>query len=481
MNSPNAPNNATAAADRVPLKQKLAYGLGGPVDILAIWVLVSIAYQVFEMELQMSPFRVGIILMALRLWDGIADPVMGWISDNTRSRWGRRRPFIFIGAILAAITYPLIWWFPMDLSHDQLMIWVIGYGILFYTCFTIWVVPFQSLLMEMTPDYDERTRVTSIRGIFQGVTGLFNGFCWWLSLRPVFSMTNEAGELVPSAINGMRYISLGVALTILILGLLPALFVKERYYTSELVESQKRMGFLKGLKTTLSCGPFLVLCVFTFLFLVGQNLYTSIGLYVGTHHVLGGDWGKSAFLSGWGTVVYVVFNLFMIPVFAKVSERIGKNKCLSIASFIFLFSAVLTWYTYTPERPYLMLVNGAFLGISFAGLWTMLPTMQTDVVDYDELKTGARREGSFASVYSVILKLGFCAGYILFAPLLTMTGFEPHLKEQSSETLKYLRLCFVFIPLVVVALAITMLKFFPIDRCKANEIRSSLEGRRGAL
>jgi GPH family glycoside/pentoside/hexuronide:cation symporter len=197
---------------------------------------------------------------------------------------------------------------------------------------------------------------------------------------------------------------------------------------------------------------------------------------------LGGDWGKSAFLSGWGTVVYVVFNLFMIPVFAKVSERIGKNKCLSIASFFFLFSAVLTWYTYTPERPYLMLVNGAFLGISFAGLWTMLPTMQTDVVDYDELKTGARREGSFASVYSVILKLGFCAGYILFAPLLKMTGFDAALgEEQSSDTLKHLRLGFVFIPLVTVALAIAVLRFFPIDRIKASEIRASLEARRGAL
>ena len=100
MDSPIAPNNSIAAADRVPLKQKLAYGLGGPVDILAIWIFVSIAYPVFNMELQMSPTRVAVILMALRLWDGIADPVMGWISDNTRSRRGRRRPFIFILSLI---------------------------------------------------------------------------------------------------------------------------------------------------------------------------------------------------------------------------------------------------------------------------------------------------------------------------------------------------------------------------------------------
>ena len=482
MTHTSTPKTSISKQDRVPLGQKIAYGLGGPVDILAIWILVSIAYPVFNMELQMSPTRVAVILMTLRLWDGIADPVMGWISDNTRSRWGRRRPFIFIGAILAAITYPLIWWFPMDLSHDKLMIWVIGFGILFYTCFTIWVVPFQSLLMEMTPDYDERTRVTSIRGIFQSLAGLFNGFCWWLSLRPVFSMTNAAGELVPSAINGMRYISLGVALTILILGLLPALFVKERYYTSGLVKSQKPVGLFKGLKTTLSCRPFLVLCVFTVLFLFGQSIYDNYGRYVGTYYVLGGDWEKSSLITSWGTLVYVIFNLFMIPVFAQISEDIGKNKCLFIACFFFLFAAILTCFTFTPEQPYLMLVNGAFLGVAYAGLWTMLPTMQTDVVDYDELKTGARREGSFASVYSWVLKLSFCTGYLLSGPFLEITGFDAALgAEQSSETLNYLRLGFVFIPVVVVAIAIAMLRFFSIDRAKASEIRASLEARRGAL
>ena len=106
-----------AAEDRVPFWQKMAYGSAGTIDILAVWVMVSIAYQVFQMELKMSFNQVALILMSLRLWDGIADPVMGWISDNTRTRWGRRRPYIFVGAILSAITYPLIWWFPRELTQ----------------------------------------------------------------------------------------------------------------------------------------------------------------------------------------------------------------------------------------------------------------------------------------------------------------------------------------------------------------------------
>ena len=121
-------------SDKVPFKSKLAYGLGGPVDILSVWVMVSIAYQVFNFELGMTFVQVATILMTLRLWDGIADPVMGWISDNTRTCWGRRRPYIFVGAILAGLTYPLIWWFPRELDQTEIMLWVIGTGIIFYTC-----------------------------------------------------------------------------------------------------------------------------------------------------------------------------------------------------------------------------------------------------------------------------------------------------------------------------------------------------------
>jgi GPH family glycoside/pentoside/hexuronide:cation symporter len=108
--------------------------------------------------------------------------------------------------------------------------------------------------------------------------------------------------------------------------------------------------------------------------------------------------------------------------------------------------------------------------------------MQTDVVDYDELKTGARREGSFASVYSWVLKLSFCTGYLLSGPFLEMTGFDAALGgEQSSETLNNLRLGFVLIPVVAVVLAIVVLRLFKIDRTEANEIRVSLEARRGPL
>jgi GPH family glycoside/pentoside/hexuronide:cation symporter len=482
MSIPSSPRVPIATADHVPFKKKLAYALGGPVDILSVWVLVSIAYPLFNMELGMRPLYVSIILMSLRLWDGIIDPIMGWISDNARTRWGRRRPFILVGAILSALTYPLIFWFPVGLTPEQNMAWVIGFGILFYTCFTVWAMPYQSMLMEMTPDYNERTRVTEVRGYFQTLAGLVNGWIWWITLRPLFFVTDPGSlELVASTANGMRYVSLGISVCILVGGVIPAIFVKERYYET-VKEHQKKVKLLDSLRETLSNRAFLILCAFTLFFLLGTAIFDSYGRYVGTYYVLGGDWGKSAVFAGWGTLVYTVFSFMFIPIFRRMSERIGKNKCLAIAVSIVLFSASTTWWTFNPDYPWLMLVNTAFIGVGYAGLWLMLPSMQVDVVDYDELKTGERREGSFASIFSWILKFSFCVGFLISGPLLELTGFDAGLEgAQADEVYKNMRIGYILIPVCSLITALFLLKFFPLNRERAADIREQLEVRRGKV
>lgn len=467
-----------APEDRVPFLKKLAYAAGGPVDILSVWVLVSIAYPFFNMELHMRPLYVSIILMSLRLWDGIIDPIMGCISDNARTRWGRRRPFILVGSVLAGLTYPLIWWFPMDLSQEMIMLWVIGFGMLFYTCFTVWAMPYQSLIMEMTPDYNERTRVTEIRGYFQTLAGFVNGWMWWLSLLPVFILP-ATGQ--PSTVNGMRYLSLGVGAIIIILGVIPAIFVKERYYES-VSKHQDKVNLFKSLGETLRNVPFRILCLFTVFFLLGTAIFDSYGRYVGTYYVLGADWTVAAAFAGYGTVVYTVFSLLFIPVFRWLSERVGKPKCLAISVGLVLFSAATTWWTFNPAYPYLMLVNTIFIGAGYAGLWLMLASMQADVVDFDELKTGERREGSFASIFSWILKFAFCIGFLISGPLLELTGFDATLEgAQPGAVLRNMRIGYIVIPVAALVAALALLKIFPITPEKAAEIRAQLEDRRGKV
>lgn len=468
-----------AQEDRVPFGKKLAYALGGPVDILSVWVLVSIAYPFFNMELGMRPLYVAIILMSLRLWDAVTDPIMGCISDNTRTRWGRRRPYILVGAILAGLAYPAIWWFPSHFNQTQVMLWVIGFGCLFYTCFTVWGMPYQSLLMEMTPDYNERTRVAEIRGYFQTLTGFVNGWVWWITLRPIFAnpVTGQA-----STVNGMRYVSLVIGAVIIVLGVIPALFVKERYYESNLTRNQKRINIFTSLRETLSNRTFTMLCLFTLCFLLGTAIFDSYGRYVGTYYVLGGDWARSSSFAGYGTVIYTVFSLSFIPIFRRLSERWGKLRCLQLSVLMVLFSATLTWWTFNPAYPYLMLLNTVFIGAGYAGLWLMIPSMQVDVVDDDELKTGERREGSFASIFSWVLKLSFCIGFLISGPLLEWTGFDSTLTGPQPDTVLHnMRVGYIAIPVTSLVIAFLLLRFYPLTRERMGEIRGQLEARRGKV
>lgn len=472
-------NASISPEDHVPLGQKLAYGIGGPVDILGIWVLVNMAYQVFNMELGVSFTGVALILMALRLWDGIIDPIMGWISDNTRSRWGRRRPYILIGAVLCGLTYPLIWWFPKGLSEPQLLAWVIGFGILFYTCFTIWAMPWASLIMEMTPDYNERTRVAAIRGYMQSISSLVVGFSWTIARMPMFA-DPETGLVSES--HAMRTISIVIGLILFVCGIVPALFVKERYYEHVSTHYKEKVSLIKGLKETLSNKPFILLTFFTLFFVMGTNIYDSYGRYVGTYYVLEGDKDMAAKFMAYGTVIYMATSVALISIFRWVSERIGKIKALQIATVTVLVAALSTWFTFNPDYPYLQLLNTVFIGAGYAGLWLMVSSMQADIMDYDELKTGERREGSFASIFSWVLKLSFCAGFMASGPILQTTGFDYALEEnQPAEVFMKMRIGFVAVPTVALLIAVFLLKKFTITPEKAHEIRTQLEAKRGVV
>ncbi len=470
--------NITKDKDRVPLKEKLAYGIAGPVDILSVWVLVAVAHNVFNMELLLTPIQVGIILISLRFWDGIADPVMGWISDNTRSRWGRRRPYIIIGAILSALTYPLMWWFPASFDTNQIMLWVIGFGILFYTCFTIWCIPFQSLLMEISPDYDERTRVASYRGIFQSLSGLMVGACWMISMLPIFHVDGVA-----SPINGMRWISIVISCIILILGPLPGIFVKERYYkTLEKEKDRKKESVFNDIVGVFSCKPFIVLCAFIFLFLMSQSFYDTLERYVGTYYVFSGDWDIASKFTFLGTGIFVITNLIMIYFFKHLSVKTEKKKCLFIGTFLVCMMPFLSILTFTPDNPYLQFVGTLLKGAGYAGIWLMVPSMLADAIDFDEEKNGIRREGVFSSLFSWIIKFSFCFGFLLSNPLLELTGFDAVVSSgQSVDTLNNLRYGLFIIPSILFVIAFLSIFKFKLNRKEMENIRFKLEKSRGII
>lgn len=143
----------TPPEDRVPLRQKLGLGAGGLAAFFGYAGVSTLAYPVYNMTLGVSAAAVGVALLVPRLWDAVSDPLMGRITDNAQTRWGRRRPFVLLGAPLMGLLFVAIWYAPPGWSDAGQLAWFIAAQLLFFTAYTVFAVPFGAMSYEMTPDH----------------------------------------------------------------------------------------------------------------------------------------------------------------------------------------------------------------------------------------------------------------------------------------------------------------------------------------
>ncbi|MFU8843436.1 MAG: MFS transporter, partial [Bacteroidales bacterium] len=167
-------DRSTKPEDRIHFSQLAAYGSGGIIPIALFNIAGILVGLMGNISLGLSAFWLGVILIIPRLWDAVSDPVIGHLSDNTRTRWGRRRPFLLIGGILVAVFFVVMWWipkgdmvrmwFPSDAGFQAFqLVYILFSLLLFYTACTIFEIPHGALGMEMTTDYHERTRLFSAK------------------------------------------------------------------------------------------------------------------------------------------------------------------------------------------------------------------------------------------------------------------------------------------------------------------------------
>ncbi len=193
--------------DRVPIRQKLAYAAGGSVEMLSSASVGTMWMPVFNLGFGISPGVLGMLGVIYRIWDAITDPVVGNMSDNTRTRWGRRRPYILVGAVLTAITTPLLWRLSPGWSEMTMLVYITIIGLLLHTSLSIWSMPYNSLMLEMTPNYDERTRISAYRTIFMKF-GVFIGS--WILPFAASSYFASAETGKPDLVRGVQIISIAL-------------------------------------------------------------------------------------------------------------------------------------------------------------------------------------------------------------------------------------------------------------------------------
>ena len=473
----HATHFVTAPEDRIPFHLKLVYGLGALVNNLLAAAIGGMVI-VLNLGLGMNPALVGLLGALPRLTDAITDPLMGYISDNTRSRWGRRRPYMFVGAIAVGIIFALLWQLPADKSESFYFWYFLAGSLIFYLAYTVFATPWVALGYELTPDYHERTRLMGVQNFIGQIPYM---------IAPYFLAIMYSDRLFDNVVDGAGGLALIIAAVVIAIGILPAIFLRERF-TADPTETQLRkhtffdsiLDFISGFVTTLKFKPFLKLCAATFLVFNGFILIASFQSYVIIYYIFGGDTDTGATFVGHSGLLGAISTLFVIVFVTWLSTKIGKRRAFFVTTGVSMVGYALKWFCYNPDVPWLLLLPAPFMAFGLGGLFTLMPSMIADVVDMDELKTHERREGMYGSIFWWVVKLGMAVAIAGGGILLNTTGFDVALGgNQAEETIVLMRLFDAFVPCIASGLAIWAIASFSITEEKAHEVRLKLERRRG--
>ena len=468
MSKPTSPpHHPTANADRVPAREKFALGLGAAASMGTHNAVHTLANPIYNVILGMNPAYLSMIIFVQRFWDAFLDPLAGHLSDNSKSKWGRRRPFL-LAALPTALAFAGIWFFPRGLGEMQLVGYFAVTSMVFYLFHTFFTVPLTALQIEVTGDYHERTRVASVVGI-----------CTWL-----FSIGNQwLFPLVQSGwfadpITAVRWVTSVAALLYAALALAPALFVKERFRTVAATR-QPRIGFWQALRTTSRNRDFLLLIGVRSISTFGYSIVALLGFYLNVYLVHGGDLRAAGAIQGWLGSAYVLACIFSYWAFRLLALRIGKRRALQCAAGVLIAAGLVKLCVYVPGLRWWQILVPAMNGVAQAGIMLLTTAMLADIVDADELSSGRRREGLYAAALAWLDKVGSSAGALLAGFVLVWIGFKAELGgAQPPATLQLMKWLYAFFPLLGAAITIALAQRYTLDETKAYAIKRELEAAR---
>jgi GPH family glycoside/pentoside/hexuronide:cation symporter len=408
--------------------------------------------------------RPGIAAVAIfigRTWDYINDPIFGYISDRTRTRWGRRRPFLLFGMLPLMITFSMLWWRPPWQGTIALAAYYAVAYILFEAANTLLYMPYFALTPELTSDYDERTSLTTYR-MFFSILGSLVAFT--VPLIMVGTFTPE---------NAPKVTTMGILFGVV--SALPMLLVffgtRERLDYME--QDKPTLG--QSIKAAMDNKPFLYgLAIFLATWISVEILQASLLFFI--KYVVQREAQNDLIMA----TIFVIA-IFALPIWEWVSRRWSKRWAyiFGIAFWAVVQIIMITINPATSLNLILILCALAGVGVAAAHVlpWAILP----DAIEWDEYQTGKRHEGMFYSLTTLTKKIATSIALPLVLLLLDLTGYVPNLPQQAPSALLGIRVTIGPIPAVLLVIGIWFAFKYPLDRTQFSDIVKKLAERRAEL
>jgi Na+/melibiose symporter-like transporter len=579
---------------RTSTKQKFLWGLGGFAENLANNALQTLAYPIFAVGMGISPGWVGTALSASRVVEVVTDPIMGNMTDNTKSRWGRRRPWIFVGGILMSILFAAAFFTPRpviprfsaqeitnlgalttklkqgqdpisvftfakfstnahaivsgypgngtnqavladtvvsqlnnlvggtliyeparfagvnlraetrallkanptkgeklswlnrrlfeDTYSQELLnkarpangsMWSVVYLIiivsLFYSAFTLWNIPFSGLGLELETDYSERTKLMIFRVAPSFIVGIAIGSLYLLTLQKDIWHGDE--------VTGARYVCCIVAVLMLITAIIPSIFCRERFVQPA---HREKLGIWKSMALTFKDLAFFRLISSSFFVFVGLFFMIPLLTYISLYYSCQGDKMLMGKIGMHTSYVQATTQLLSMAAIWYGSKLFDKKVVWIGGLVIGIFGYVSSWFLFTPQHPYWTIFPPVIINIGLCACWVLMGSFNCDICDYDELKTGRRREGMYSAVFAFLTKLAIAFVMAISSWVLVRFGFEGTDLHPTAQQLFTLRWTYIAIPSTAMTAAILCMWKYPLTKARVTEIQAQLKQKKDA-
>ncbi|MDD1651179.1 MAG: MFS transporter [Methylococcaceae bacterium] len=460
-------HHVTALEDRVPIQQKIAYGLGALVTIVAVNSVVQLTSLVYVVGLGVSAVWIGYAQAFPRLWDAIIDPILGNFSDNCRSRHGRRIPFLVVGGILIGFAFWLLWTVPHDWSQEGIFAYFVVVSLFFYTVVPVYAIPHGALGLEMTSDYHERTSLFAFASFIGNVGALTLPWVYFLANRPIFG-----GDTV----NGIKWICLGMSVILTAAAMICAFVCKEGKLKQ--ARAQERVPIIESFRTTYRNGTFVRLVAVFVLLIVGFQLVMGFNNFITIFYLYGGHTEAASRLMAHNGTLWALVGIAGVAPMTWYAKRFGKRVAVISALWLIIGGNLSKIVCYNPQLPYLSMIPTVCLSLGMVVAFSLVNAMIADICDEDELVTGIRREGIYFAVYNWWWKVAVSVATIISGYLQRYTGFVEGATTQSDATLFWLRAWEIGLPPLLCLISVALLLEYPLTEARAYEIQSLLKARK---